>query len=468
MTTIVNTKIGSYRGSKRLWMEGTKLQRSGFIPGANFNIAANDDDKTLTLILDNDGEFSVAERNKNNPDKPSKPIIDLKRKDTLDQFKEGQLVRATIHDDKIVITIHHQELKEKNSVERLRHKLVSKTPLDFCSLYHGGGIMDSAMHSGFKKCNISSRVAMAIELEPKYLDSSLRNNAELFDANSLIIESDIRHVDVLKNQTMKCDVLIGGIPCTGASKGNRNGITKPKGGGAESHVDAGALFYYFLNFVQSLEPSIVMIENVKEFAHSASMQVITSVLDFLGYDVQQRIFGGNEFGTLEDRYRLGVVAISKEITGFNIDDVQPSRVKEDDLSAVLEDVALDSERWKELAYLTAKAEREKKAGKAVFKPQILTGEASKCGVIGRQYHKYRITEPMIAHPTDEKLKRLLMPVEHALVKGIPLHIIAGNPDTIAHEILGQSISYPVFLDVAYSLGQSLMAWVNVEPLPLAA
>ncbi|WP_210467338.1 DNA cytosine methyltransferase [Vibrio crassostreae] len=467
-TTIVNTKVASYRGSKRLWMEGAKLQRNGFIPGASFSVAKNDVEKSITLIIDPNGKFSVAERNKNNPDKPSKPIIDLKRQGVLGSFKEEQLVRATIYKNKIVVTIHQQEFKEKGRVERLRRKLQTKTPLDVCSLFHGGGVLDSAIHCGLKKSKVSSRVSIAVEIEPKYLDSSLRNNKELFDSNSLIIESDIRHVDVLKNQTTTCDILIGGIPCTGASKGNRNGITKPKGGSTESHVDSGALFYYFLNFVQSLEPSCIVLENVREFSNSASMQVINSVLDFLGYHVQQRIFGGNEFGTLEDRYRLGLVAISKDITGFDIDDVLPCRLKEDDLAAILEEVSLDSTRWKELAYLTAKVEREKKAGKAVFKPQILTGAESKCGVIGRQYHKYRVTEPMIAHPKNDKLKRLFTPTEHCLVKGIPPFIISGNSDTISHEILGQSVSYPVFEELAYTLGKSLNEWAKDTNVDLAA
>lgn len=468
MATIVNTKIGSYRGAKRVWMEGQKLQRHGFVPGASFDVAANDDNNSISLILDENGQFTVAERNKNNPDKPSKPIIDLKRQDALELFKEGQLIRATIHDNKIVITVHHQERRTKSQVEALREKLKTNARLDLCSLCHGGGVLDSAMHHGLKKSQISSRVAMAVELEPKYLDSSLRNNAELFDKDSLLIESDIRLVDVFKNQTMKCDGLICGIPCTGASKGNRNGITKPKGGSVESHSESGALFYYFLNFVQSLEPLFICIENVREFATSTSMEVIRSVLEFMGYKIHERIFGGNEFGTLEDRYRLGLVAISKEITGFDIDDVTPSRVKEDDLSVILEDIPLDSERWKELAYLTAKMEREKQQGKAVFKSQILTGADTKCGVIGRQYHKYRVTEPMIAHPTNEVLKRLLTPIEHAKVKGIPTHIIAGNPDTTAHEILGQSVSYPVFYDLGYTLGQALTKWAFGEETLLAA
>jgi len=158
---------------------------------------------------------------------------------------------------------------------------------------------------------------------------------------------------------------------------------------------------------------------------------------------------------LERRKRLCVVALSKGIDcGFSIDDVAPVRVKESCLNEILEPVPLDSERWKAFDYLAEKETRDIKEGKG-FRRQLLSGEEPFCGVLGRSYQKCRSTEPFIVHPENEALSRLLTPTEHALVKGVPVETIAGLADTVAHEVLGQSVIFPMFEAVALSLGNAL-------------
>ncbi|WP_210467497.1 DNA cytosine methyltransferase [Vibrio crassostreae] len=463
MLTIVNTKIGSHRGSKRLWMEGRKIERHGFKPGIRFNIlpAANDD--ALEIIIDENGTYKVSSRYLNDDSKPTKSIIDLKCQELSNLFEEGQLIRAELRNNKIVISIHEIERNRIDRENKAKHKILNGIPFDVCSLFHGGGIMDNACHEGFKKTGIASRVAIACEIDSKYLDSSLRNNPELFDEQSILLEGDISHVNMLKNRTTTCDVLIAGIPCTGASLSGR---TKNKLTFAESHDKAGAMFYSFLNFVMSVQPVAVIIENVDSYSNTASMAVIRSVLGNLGYNTHERTFGGNEFGCLEDRKRLGVIALSKGLPSINLDDVKPSRVKEDDIASILEPIPLDSTRYRNLDYLDKKEVRDRAAGKG-FKRQRLTGKESKCGCIGRQYHKYRSTEPMLTHPIDSSLDRLFTPTEHAKLKGIPLNLLEGNSDTINHEILGQSICWPMFFDIAHYLGTSLNSWAKAEILKAA-
>lgn len=44
------------------------------------------------------------------------------------------------------------------------------------SLFHGGGVLDNAVHAGLERAGVTSYVKVAVELESKYLESSLASN----------------------------------------------------------------------------------------------------------------------------------------------------------------------------------------------------------------------------------------------------------------------------------------------------
>ena len=223
------------------------------------------------------------------------------------------------------------------------------------------------------------------------------------------------------------------------------------------------MFFNFLQFVEALNPAVVLIENVPEYQNTASMEVIRSVLSSLGYSLQERILDGNEFGVIERRKRLCVVALSHGIDGFEPEKVQPVRTKESRIQDILEPVPLDSERWKSFDYLAEKELRDKAAGKG-FSRQLLTGDDEFCGTIGKDYAKCRSTEPFIVHPEQPELSRIFTPTEHCRVKGIPEELIQGLSDTVAHQILGQSVVFPAFEALALALGNSLWSWVGMMPI----
>lgn len=451
MTCIVNTKLGEHRGKKRIWLEGKKLAREGYEPGVRYSIEV--EDSRIVLRAKEDGRFTVSRRERNGR---VSPIIDLTASELAELFDGVEMLRVTIRRGTIVVTAHHQHQKVQEREQRLMKKLADGQPLSVCSLFHGGGILDKAIHEGLRQAGIHSRLAVAVELEAAYLDSSLRNNPELWDEDSVAIESPVQAVALGRNPP-PVDMLVAGIPCTGASKSGRS---KNKLKYAESHESAGALFYNFLRFVEVLNPSIVLIENVPEYQNTASMEVIRSVLGSLGYSIQERILDGNEFGALEKRQRLCAVAVSQGIDGLNLDAVQPIRKKEACLNEVLEDVPLDSQRWKSFDYLAEKEKRDKAAGKG-FSRQLLTGDEPYCGTIGKDYAKCRSTEPFIVHPEDPSLSRILTQTEHAAVKGVPTDAVAGLSDTVAHQILGQSIIFPAFVAVAKAIGSTLRRWLGL-------
>jgi len=130
---------------------------------------------------------------------------------------------------------------------------------------------------------------------------------------------------------------------------------------------------------------------------------------------------------------------------------------------VLEDVPLDSDTWRSYSYLADKEIRDKEAGKG-FKRCLVDGSESKVPTIRRLYHKAGSTDTYVKHP-DGLRSRLFTPIEHARLKGIPERLIAGLSNTVAHEVLGQSVCYPVFVALGTALGQ----WAKPsEPNLLAA
>jgi len=460
MATIINTKIGENRGRARIWLEGFKLQREGFEPGMRYDLELQD--SKVVLRARDQGHFTISRRERNGR---VTPIIDICSNELRRLFAGVQLLRVAIREGLIVIVAHHSQKQAQERVQRLATKLREGKPLDVCSLFHGGGILDKALHAGLQAAGVQSRVLLAVEMEQSYLDASLANNPELWSASSVVCDSPIQAVDPRREGVSSVDVLVGGIPCTGAS---RPGKAKNKNEFTESHEDAGAMFFYFLQFVRDLNPAVVLIENVTEYANSASMAVIRSVLGSLGYRVQERVMGGPEFGALEWRRRLCVVATSEGLEdAFDLQSVQGVPNPSQRVRDVLEDIALDSDRWKPFDYLAEKEQRDRASGNN-FARKLLSGDETFCGTIGRGYSKCRSTEPFLVHPQRPELLRIFTPREHARVKGVPEEVVDGLPESIAHQVLGQSVIFPVFKAVGLALGQSLTRWVKALHKQLSA
>jgi len=443
---IAYLKLGEKRGNRRLWIEGGRLEKAGFEPGVRYRITHDIESNTLTILIDEQGERKVSRRKRG--DRPI-PIIDINNSTLNALFNQSvERVCALITEQTIIIAIHPDDEAAAERYARLVAKLNNREPLAIGSVSHGAGIMDHALHTGMEKGGVPARLAYAIEIEHKYLEASLANN-EIWDERSIPVHAPMEEVD--PQLLPRIDVYVGGIPCTGAS---RSGKAKNRLKHAEEHESAGALFLAFLEIMKKGNPSVVVLENVPDYANTASMAVIRAVLEHLKYDVHETVLDGNEMGALESRKRFCMVAVTRGVD-FSWDNLRPVRRKEERLGEVLEAIEDDDGMWRTYAYLDAKAKRDRKAGKG-FKQQIVTPESESVGTIGRGYSKARSTEPFLAHPTNPELKRLLTPKEHARVKTVPEHLIEGLSNTVAHEVLGQSVIHSAFQAVGVLIGQSLL------------
>ncbi|KRW83704.1 DNA cytosine methyltransferase [Marinobacter sp. P4B1] len=462
MASIIISTVGERKDTPRIWFEGEKLRREGFRAGEHYRMDDSQRDRLILVRVNDDSDARVVSSRKRNGKRV--PIIDINNKSLAKWFEVSQKLRIAIRRGRIIITKHILTGHVAARLEKARKAIAERRKLAVHSHYHGAGVLDLAIHSGLAKAGVNSFVQVAIEKEREYLDVSLSQNPELFLEDSILIEGGIE--DVTPDSRIPCDILLAGLPCLGASVAGRSKMRHIKGESRtylpEEHDTAGSLFFYTLNHIIASQPWLVILENVKAYSSSASMAVIRSVLSSAGYVVSERVLGGNEFGALENRERLCVVAVTQGLEDVvDLTDVEPLVSKPDTLGEVLDDIPADSPMWREMAYLAKKEKRDIADAKG-FRRQLFTGEESRISTITRQYHRRRSTDPMIRHPEKPELSRLLTPEEHSRCMGIPLKIIEDPAIATGtkHEILGQSVIFPAFEAVGYALARQLSALIS--------
>jgi DNA (cytosine-5)-methyltransferase 1 len=466
--TVLNVAIGESKRVPRIWMEGAHLSHAGLRIGSVYRLRSSAK-KQLELCEAEEGykgdTFKVSSRTRHGV---VRPLFELRSGLLREVFKRAEKVRVAIREGVIVISDTHLSNRIAERVQAFFTKLRSGSALSVCSLFHGGGVMDKAFHHGMKRSGLATFVQVAIEMSQVYLSSSLRNNPELFTRESIVICSDIRDLNIQHNPPT-CNVLLAGLPCVGAS---RAGMAKNGLEFAEEHEDAGAMFFSVLEAIKAMNPIVALLECVPEFLKTAGMSILRSVMNTLGYRLHETVLNGNDYGALEARDRMIVVAVCKSLPEeFSFDSMSCVRTKEATVNDVVMPTPLDAPCWKEYKHLAEKAVRDKAAGKGFAKRQLLTGQEAKVTTVGRGYAKGRSTEPFLLHPDDPSLMRLFHSPEHADLKGIPQTVAAGESETVAHEIYGQSVVYPKIEAVAHRVGSFLSrvaASVMPQPLRMAA
>jgi DNA (cytosine-5)-methyltransferase 1 len=464
MTTVITTHIQENRTVPRLWLEGAKLAHAGVEIGVQYFLSVSKQLRRIELRpAPNDfagKTFKVSTRTRN--DRVS-PLMEIRDAILNEVFEVGAKVRVAIQKGRIIISQTHIAIKIQERVNAFLDKLKNGEPLTAVSLFHGGGVLDKAMHHGLQRGGLDSFVKVGVELEGEYIDASLVNNPELWREESIVLNGDVRDINLMGSGIPQVQLLCAGVPCTGASIA---GKAKNQLANAEEHSTAGTLFIDFIDWVKATNPAIVVLENVVEYAKSVGMTVIRSVLTGLGYQVSETTLDGAQMGSLEKRKRLCMVATTPGICGMvDFNELVPTRVKEEKIADILEYVPADSDRWKPFDYLADKEVRDIAAGKG-FKRQLLTGEEDGCGVIGRGYAKARSTEPFIISPWNPSLSRLFTPAEHAAVKTAPVSLVRGVSETTAHEILGQSVVYEAVVAIGELIARTVKGLVKTLSQPV--
>lgn len=443
-------KVGQKQGKPYLYLDSLDVLRANFVPGARYNMTIDGDNKRVVLTLNADGSRTVSRKTRQDKELP---VIDINSAELKAAFEGIEAVRVIVQKDRIVFLPLASELKKAERYDRIRRKLTEGETLLMGSLSHGGGILSHAIHTGLKDGGIDCELAFANEIRDDLLEQAItHNDAWSKDTATLAVPmQELTQDDWLMQHLPKLDILEMGLPCSGASKA---GSTKRKLAKMEDHSEVGHLAFSALMILMKTQPAVALLENVPEYADSASAQILRLQLRDMGYNSHEAILSGKDFGCLENRIRWCLIATTKGLD-FSFDHLAPRVTVVRKLGDVLQPIGPLDARWCDFAYLKAKEDRDLAAGKG-FKMQTVTPKDSGVPTLRKGYHKGGSTDPLLKHPTSPELLRKFTSTEHARIKGVPDHLIAGLSETTAHQLLGQGIVYAPFQAVAQRVANSLL------------
>lgn len=442
-------EISEKRGAPYIYFDGQQALRTGFAPGQKFSVDVGAD--RITLTLNEDGSRTVSARERKDR---VYPVIDLNSKELATIFDGMTSIRVVVTPGKIYLVPMASEVKKRERLNRLAGKLASKEPLAMGSLSHGGGILTHAIHQGLLNGGFQADLSFANEIREDLLMQAMEAN-ETWTGQTMAVGMPMQEAaqdDWLLAQLPKLDILEMGLPCSGASRAGKSkrGLTK-----MEDHPDVGHLVFAALVILNKTQPAVVLLENVPEYADSASAQILRLQLRDMGYTTHEAVLEGKDFGCLENRVRWCMVATTHGMS-FDFENLAPQvRIVKRLVSALDPEVGPEDSRWSRLQYLKDKEVRDKAAGKG-FSMQTVTPESTSVPTIRKGYHKGGSTDPYLEHPTDPDLLRKFTAGEHAAIKEVPAHLIRGLSETTAHELLGQGIVYAPFLAVGERIAVAMI------------
>lgn len=443
------------RGCPRLWLQNKIPRAAGFHPRSRYAVdivqEGDGDSKVLCLRLTEDGHRVVTGAVKGNVEIP---IIDLNSAEVLGMFDGMEQVRVVVLDNEIRISALATEIRIQERLKVVKDAVENGEPIKVGSMSHGGGVLSKAIHDGLELAGHKAKLMFANDIDYDMLEHASSVNPVWTEETQFIAapmqEWAYDHRAMAK--VSKVSVLELGIPCNGASISGRS-----KGGldCAEAHPLVGHLLTAFLSVVGHVNPAVIVLENVPQYLHSASMWIIRHQLRDMGYVTHEMVLDASDWNCIERRERMCMVAVTRGME-FSWDMVEKPVRKTRHLGEFLEDIPDDSPMWRTMDYLKEKEIRDKAAGKG-FAMQILGPESTKVGTIGKGYQKNRSTEPKVVHPKNPELLRLLTPTEHARIKNVDPALIQDLPLGTAHGLLGQGIVPAPFVAVGKSVGHVLTA-----------
>lgn len=433
-------------GHRRLWLAGRHVEAAGFTHGIRYALDYDDSRQTLVIRRDTAGKM-VHRRTRGGR---WIPVIDVANR-LLSRFFGGiETIRVRFYPDRIEVSFPAGERAKAERFSRLFRKLTAGTALNSVSLCHGGGILDHAIHTGFADASVDTTLTAAVEIEGDYIDASLQQNP-LHQSGTRTIQADLMDVAVdpaLVSHPDGIDILIAGLPCTGASQAGKAARGHEH---AEDHPDAGHLFIGFLEIVAAINPAIVILENVPEYADTLGCRTIVDTLRRRSYRVETGIVHGTQHGALETRTRLCMVAT----TTMSIDLTKLERQKgPTTVGEILDETDDEDPAWSTREALWTRAARNKARG-ANFQPRVVDESSREVRTLTRGYAYKRGYEPILRHPRKPDHTRLFSVAEHARLKTVPEELVRSIYPRTAHEILGQGVIYNAFRSVGRLIGKQM-------------
>lgn len=198
-------------------------------------------------------------------------------------------------------------------------RLNKRGELKIASYFTGAGGLDL----GFEQASdnfITFETAFSTDIE-KWAEDTIRQNRPEWNFHREDI-TKLDPMDVKKVIGRRPDIIIGGPPCQPFSVAGKQKATQDPLGG---------LYRDYIRHVESLQPEIVIMENVYGLAQIKSVNMIDKIyqsFESIGYDVTHRELLAADYGTPQKRRRLFFVA-AKNLRYFQYP--QPTHCEKENL-----------------------------------------------------------------------------------------------------------------------------------------
>lgn len=178
--------------------------------------------------------------------------------------------------------------------------------MQLLSLFCGAGGLDL----GFKQSGYDLK--LAIDWSEAAIKTHKHNFPESTALRRDLLELGVAGLLQLCNEYIskeECLGIIGGPPCQGFSRGNRNSLASdPRNKLAILYVD------FIAEVKKHFDVKFVVFENVlgiKDKKHLQTYKKITSQLETIGYNVYENELNAVNFGVAQERKRVIIIAINK-------------------------------------------------------------------------------------------------------------------------------------------------------------
>jgi DNA (cytosine-5)-methyltransferase 1 len=453
----LSSKITS-RG-QRVFISTTLLdKRAKLFLGDKLAVTYNSEDQCVELIKSEKGTLSVTQSR-------GKLVVDLHNQSVKKTLGES-IKTVCIWFSKGLIKISPTQAVNKacKRLNRLVHKLKNKLPLSMGSICSGFGGLDLAVKTGLAIAGITSSLAFANDYHAPTLDALVKNNT-IVSEETMLFAMPMQEVPI--NLLPEIDILVTGLSCKPSSRCARTGKNKNLSL-PEFHTE-GFLALPFYAIAAATNPSIIILENVPQWAHTASAAMLENCLSTLGYKCIHVEVNSADFDVLEKRKRVSVVFATEGLELNSIEEKLAAHFE--DCKTCIGDI-FDYEHIK--SHPTPENKGEHKNGwypleKLLGREQeaILKGKGHRAKVV-RSMNETKIStltstigrgarldETTLLSPCGNFV-RIPTPLEHVRAKGLPEHLIKDIPSTFAHQLAGNSITTKPFISLSQVIGETLL------------
>ncbi|MBS5347211.1 MAG: DNA cytosine methyltransferase [Megasphaera micronuciformis] len=325
-------------------------------------------------------------------------------------------------------------------------------------LFAGIGGIRLGFEQAFKK-NIST-------LFVSEWDSKAQETYRANFKDNFAIQGDITKID--EKSIPDHDILLAGFPCQAFSlAGRKRGFEDTR----------GTLFFDVARIIKEKHPKVVFCENVKNLVNhdrGRTFQVITGVLEDLGYTVFSKILNSKDFGVPQHRERIYIVAFRNDIAPktFNFpESTDPDKTIRD----IVEENEVPSRYYLSAVYLESlrrhKKRHESKGNGFGYEIRAYDEVAGAivCGGMGRERNLIidkRLSDftptTHIKGEINREYVRKMTPREWARLQGFPDKFRFVVADTHLYKQFGNSVTVPVIAAIAKKIKKRLDAVSTVE------